>query len=78
MLSLKLTLLKLHVLFLMKLNPHVLVFEFQVGDLKNNWLIDSGCSTHMTGEKGLKSRPGGDKEVHHLWEQWARACAIRR
>jgi hypothetical protein len=23
---------------------HVLVFEFQVGDLKNIWLIDSGCS----------------------------------
>jgi hypothetical protein len=23
----------------------------------------------------LKSRPGGDKEVHHLWGQWARACA---
>jgi hypothetical protein len=20
----------------------------------------------------LKSRPGGDKEVHHLWGQWAR------
>jgi hypothetical protein len=31
---------------------HVLVFEFQVGDLKNIWLIDSGCSRHMTGEKG--------------------------
>jgi hypothetical protein len=30
---------------------HVLVFEFQVGDLKNIWLIDSGCSRHMTGEK---------------------------
>jgi hypothetical protein len=26
----------------------------------------------------LKSRPGGDKEVHHLWGQWAWACAIRR
>jgi hypothetical protein len=26
----------------------------------------------------LKSRPGGDKEVHHLWGQWARACAVRR
>jgi hypothetical protein len=23
---------------------HVLVIEFQVGDLKNIWLIDSGCS----------------------------------
>jgi hypothetical protein len=30
---------------------HVLVFEFQVGDLKNIWLIDSGCSRHMTGDK---------------------------
>jgi hypothetical protein len=30
---------------------HVLVFEFQVGDLKNIWLIDSGCSMHMTGDK---------------------------
>jgi hypothetical protein len=30
----------------------------------------------------LKSRPGGDIEVHHLWGQWARAraraCAVRR
>jgi hypothetical protein len=31
---------------------HVLVFEFQVGDLKNIWLIDSGCSRHMTEDKG--------------------------
>jgi hypothetical protein len=31
---------------------HVLVFEFKVGDLKNIWLIDSGCSRHMTGDKG--------------------------
>jgi hypothetical protein len=31
---------------------YVLTFEFQVGDLKNIWLIDSGCSRHMTGEKG--------------------------
>jgi hypothetical protein len=31
---------------------HVLVFEFQVGDLKNIWLIDSSCSRHMTGHKG--------------------------
>jgi hypothetical protein len=30
----------------------VLVFEFQVGDLKNIWLTDSGCSRHMTGDKG--------------------------
>jgi hypothetical protein len=31
---------------------HELVFEFQVGDLKSIWLIDSGCSRHMTGDKG--------------------------
>jgi hypothetical protein len=31
---------------------HVLIFEFQVGDLKNIWLIESGCSRHMTGDKG--------------------------
>jgi hypothetical protein len=33
----------------------VLVFEFQVGDLKNICLIDSGCSRHMTGDKGCFS-----------------------
>jgi hypothetical protein len=27
-----------------RLFAHVLLFEFQVGDLKNIWLIDSGCS----------------------------------
>jgi hypothetical protein len=37
---------------LSRLFDHVLVFEFQVGDLKNIWLIDSGCSRHMTGDKG--------------------------
>jgi hypothetical protein len=31
---------------------HVPVFEFQLGDLKNIWLIDSSCSRHMTGDKG--------------------------
>jgi hypothetical protein len=31
---------------------HVLTFEFQVGDLRNVWLIDSNCSRHMTGDKG--------------------------
>jgi hypothetical protein len=31
---------------------HVLVVEFQVGDLKNIWLIYSGCSRHMTQDKG--------------------------
>jgi hypothetical protein len=35
-----------------RLFTHVLIFEFQVGDLKNIWLIDSGCSRHMTGDKG--------------------------
>jgi hypothetical protein len=31
---------------------HVLVFKFYVGDLKNIWLIDSGCSRHLTEDKG--------------------------
>jgi hypothetical protein len=31
---------------------HVLIFEFQVGDLKNIWLIESRCSRHMTEDKG--------------------------
>jgi hypothetical protein len=35
-----------------RLFTHVLIFEFQVGDLKNIWLIDFGCSRHMTGDKG--------------------------
>jgi hypothetical protein len=39
-------------LVLSRLSTHMLVFEFQVGDLKNIWLIDSGCSKHMTGDKG--------------------------
>jgi hypothetical protein len=34
----------------------MLVFEFQVEDLKNIWLIDSGCSRYMTGDKGWFSR----------------------
>jgi hypothetical protein len=37
---------------LSRLFAHVLVFEFQVGDLKNIWLINSGCSRHMTGDRG--------------------------
>jgi hypothetical protein len=37
---------------LSRLFAHVLIFEFQVGDLKNIWLIESGCSRHMTGDKG--------------------------
>jgi hypothetical protein len=34
---------------LSRLFAHMLFFEFQVGDLKNIWLIDS---RHMTGDKG--------------------------
>jgi hypothetical protein len=37
---------------LSNLFAHKLVFEFQAGDLKNIWLFDSGCSRHMTGDKG--------------------------
>jgi hypothetical protein len=37
---------------LSRLFTNVLAFEFQVGDLRNVWLIDSGCSRHMTGDKG--------------------------
>jgi tetrahydromethanopterin S-methyltransferase subunit E len=44
-------------LVLSHLFAHVLIFEFQVGDLKNIWLIDSGCSRHMTGDKGWFSSP---------------------
>jgi hypothetical protein len=36
---------------LSRLFAHMLVLEFQVGYLKNIWLIDSGCSRHMTGDK---------------------------
>jgi hypothetical protein len=39
-------------LVLSHLFAHVLVFEFQVGDFKNIWLIDSGSSRHMIGDKG--------------------------
>jgi hypothetical protein len=39
-------------LVLSRLFAHMLAFKFQVGDLKNIWLIDSGCSRHMTGDKG--------------------------
>jgi hypothetical protein len=37
---------------LSRLFAHVLIFEFQVGNLKNIWFIDSDCSRHMTGDKG--------------------------
>jgi hypothetical protein len=36
---------------LSRLFTPMLVFEFQVGDLRNIWLIDSGCLRHMTGDK---------------------------
>jgi hypothetical protein len=39
-------------LVLSRLFTHVLVSEFQVRDLKNIWLIDSGWSRHMIGDKG--------------------------
>jgi hypothetical protein len=39
-------------LVLSHLFAQMLVFEFQVGDLKNIWLIDSGCLRHITGDKG--------------------------
>jgi hypothetical protein len=39
-------------LVLSRLFAHVLVFEFQVGEMKNIWLIDSGWSRHMTEDKG--------------------------
>jgi hypothetical protein len=35
---------------------HMLAFEFQVGDLKNIWSIDSGCSRQMPRYKGWFSR----------------------
>jgi hypothetical protein len=37
---------------LSRLFAHMLIIEFQVGGLKNIWLIDSGCLRHMTGDKG--------------------------
>jgi hypothetical protein len=40
---------------LCRLFAHVLSFEFQVGELKNIWLIDSGCSRNMTRDKGWLS-----------------------
>jgi hypothetical protein len=36
---------------LSRLFTQVLTFEFQVGDLRNVWLIDSGCSRHITRDK---------------------------
>jgi hypothetical protein len=39
-------------LLLSHLFIYILPFEFQVGDLRYVWLIDSSCSRHMTGDKG--------------------------
>jgi hypothetical protein len=65
---------------LSRLFAHVLIFEFQVGDLKNIWLIDFSCSRHMTGDKGWFSSlvPVVTKRYITFWGQWARACAFRR
>jgi hypothetical protein len=38
-------------LVLSYLFTHMLASEFQVGDFRNIWLIDSGCSRHMTRDK---------------------------
>jgi hypothetical protein len=65
---------------LSRLFAHVLFFEFPVGDLKNIWLIDSGCSRHMTGDRGWFSSlvPVVTKRYITFWGQWAWACAFRR
>jgi hypothetical protein len=58
---------------------HVLVFEFQVRDLRNVWLIDFGCSRHMTGDRGwFSSLVPGVQDIHHLWQQCMRTCAFGR
>jgi hypothetical protein len=59
---------------------HVLIFEFQVRDLKNIWLIDCGCTMHMTRDKGWFSSlvPVVTKRYIYFWGQWAWACAFRR
>jgi hypothetical protein len=65
---------------LSRLFTHVLTFEFQVGDLKNIWLIDSGCSRHMTGDMGWFSSlvPMGTKKDITFGDNGRGACAIRR
>jgi hypothetical protein len=52
---------------LIRLFAHVLGFEFQVGDLKNIWLIDSGCSRHMTRDKGWGPETRGGSQVSSRW-----------
>jgi hypothetical protein len=37
---------------LSRLFTHVLAFKFQMGDLRNVWLINFSCSRNMTGDKG--------------------------
>ena len=38
-------------LVLSRLLTLALVFDLQVGGLEGFWLIDSGCSRHMTGDR---------------------------
>jgi hypothetical protein len=59
---------------------HVLVFEFQVGDLKNICLINSGCSRHITGDKGWFSSliPVVTKRYITFGDNGAWARAFRR
>jgi hypothetical protein len=51
-------------LVLSHLFTHVLAVEFQEGDLKNIWLIDSSCLRHMIVDKGCFSSlvPMGTKK----------------
>jgi hypothetical protein len=64
---------------LSRLFAHVLVFEFQVGDLMNIRLIDSGCSRHMTGDKGWFSSlvPVVTKRYITFGDNGRGACAFR-
>jgi hypothetical protein len=43
-------------LVLSRLFIHILYSQFQVGDLRNIWWIDSSCSRHVIGDKGWFSR----------------------
>jgi hypothetical protein len=66
-------------LVLSHLFTHVLVFEFQVGDLKNIWLINSGSSRHMTGDKGwFSSLILVVTKRYITFGDNGRACTIRR
>jgi hypothetical protein len=48
-----------------------------MGDLKNIWLIDSGCSRHMTGDKGWFSSlvPVVTKSYITFWDN-GRGCVL--